>query len=168
MLKDVALPDGLTLRPSTAADAAFMEELFRTTRQHFYSMPLPRPHVDLLLAQQYQLQQASYAGQWPAAYTLLIERAGKGIGKIMLDESGVGVHIIDFVLEPGARGKGYGTAVLQALQAAAGERPIELSVDRQNLPARKLYQAHGFRVDAASDTHESMSWSPCRATVSGA
>lgn len=168
MLIDAALPDGLTLRPATAADGLFMEELFRSTREQFYEMPLPRQHIDLLLAQQYRLQQASYAGQWPGAYTLLIERAGRGIGKITLDESAARVHIIDFVLEPGMRCKGYGTAILEALQAAAGERRIGLSVDRQNLAAKRLYLGLGFAVEAATTTHESMGWSPSRLRVSRA
>lgn len=167
MLKDIALSHDLTLRPSTAADEAFMEELFRSTREQFYSMPLPRSQVDLLLAQQYRLQQASYVRLWPGAYTLIIERAGHGIGKIMLDESATQVHIIDFVLETAMRGKGYGTAILLGLQAAAGERRIGLSVDRQNPGARRLYLAHGFRVEAASDTHESMSWAPSGFMASG-
>jgi RimJ/RimL family protein N-acetyltransferase len=163
MLKDAALPDGLTLRPATAADAVFMEELFRSTREHFHSMPMPRQQIDLLLAQQYRLQQASYAGQWPHARSMLIERFGKAIGKIVLDESAAGVHIVDFVLEPGIRGRGYGTAILKALQAAAGARRIALSVDRQNLGARKLYCSLGFRVEAASETHEAMAWLPSHA-----
>lgn len=160
MLKNAALPDGLTLRLSAAADADFMEQLFRSSREHFYSMPMPRQQIDLLLAQQYRLQQASYARQWPDARTLIIERAGKGIGKIVLDESATSVRIVDFVLEAAMRGRGYGTAILKALQAAAGERRIGLSVDRQNPAAKKLYLGLGFRVNAVSDTHEAMVWPP--------
>ncbi len=151
---------GLGFRPAQAADGIFTEELFRSTREHFYSLPMPWEHIDLLLAQQYRLQQASYARQWPDARTMIIERAGQGIGKIVLDESTADMRIIDFVLDPGMRGQGYGTAILQALQAAAGERRIGLSVDRQNLAARKLYLGLGFAVEAVSETHESMSWAP--------
>lgn len=168
MLKDAALSHNLTLRPATAADGVFMEELFRSTREQFYSMPMPRSQVDLLLAQQYRLQQASYVRLWPGAHTLIIERAGRGIGKIMLDENAAQVHIIDFVLESGMRGKGYGTTILRALQAAAGARRIGLSVDRQNPGARKLYCSLGFQVEAASETHESMSWRLSRFEVAPA
>ncbi|HEX5056963.1 MAG TPA: GNAT family N-acetyltransferase [Gammaproteobacteria bacterium] len=151
--------EGLTLRPPRTADAAFMEGLFRSTREHFYySMPAPREHVDLLIAQQYRLQQAHYARQWPAARTLIIERSGMPIGKITLDEGETALHIVDFIIEPAARGQGYGTAMLQALQTTAKARRITLSVDRQNLPAKRLYLALGFRVDAVSETHEAMSW----------
>lgn len=160
MLKDIVLHDGLTLRSTTPADSGFMEELFHSTREHFHSMPVPRQQIDLLLAQQYRLQQASYARQWPDARNMIIERSGKAIGKIMLDEGGAVVHIIDFVLEPAARGKGCGTSILRAIQASAAQRglAIKLSVDRQNSSAKRLYLGLGFRVDAISDTHEAMVW----------
>jgi ribosomal protein S18 acetylase RimI-like enzyme len=158
--REITLSHGLELRPAQAADGAFMEELFRSAREYFYAMPISRQHIDLLVVQQYQLQQASYARQWPAARTMIIERSGQAIGKIMLDESATVVHIIDFVLEPGMRGKGYGTAILQTVQAAAGKRRMKLSVDRQNLRAKKFYLGFGFQVNAISDTHESMIWTP--------
>jgi ribosomal protein S18 acetylase RimI-like enzyme len=159
MLKDISLAGGLVLRGAQAEDAAVMEQLFRSTRDYFHAMPIPPQYVDLLLAQQYQVLQASYARQWPRARTLIVELAGAAIGKLMLDEEAATVHIIDFILEPGLRGKGYGTAVLQALQAAAGDRRIGLSVDRQNPAAKRLYLGLGFQVEGASETHESMSWS---------
>jgi ribosomal protein S18 acetylase RimI-like enzyme len=167
MLKDFALPDGLILRAATVADGVLMEALFRCTREHFYAMPMPRQQIDLLLAQQYQLQQASYARQWPGAYPLIIERMGKGIGKIVLDENETAVHIVDLVIAPEMRGKGYGTTLLQALQAAAGERRIALSVDRQNPAAKKLYRNLGFQVETVSETHEAMSWAPSTEGISG-
>jgi ribosomal protein S18 acetylase RimI-like enzyme len=169
MLKDTALPNGLTLRPAAAADGIFMEELFRSTRAHFYAMPMPRQHIDLLVAQQYRLQQASYAQQWPAACNTIIEWSEKRVGKIVLDEGATCVHIVDFVIEPGMRRKGCGTSVLRAIQESAARRrlAVKLSVDRQNPLAKKFYLGLGFRVDASSDTHESMSWAPSTAGVSG-
>jgi RimJ/RimL family protein N-acetyltransferase len=158
--RKITLADGLGLRSAQAVDGAYMEELFRSARGYLYAMPMPRQHIDLLVAQQYQLQQAAYARQWPAAQTMIIERLGQAIGKIVLDESTTVVHIIDFVLESGMRGKGYGTAIVQTVQATAGKRRLRLSVDRQNLPAKKFYLGLGFQVDAISDTHESMIWWP--------
>jgi GNAT superfamily N-acetyltransferase len=51
-----------------------------------------------------------------------------------------------------ARGRGIGSALLDALVALArvqGHRAISLSVDRHN-PARRLYERKGFREAAAS------------------
>jgi hypothetical protein len=85
MLKDISLAGGLVLRGAQAEDAAVMEQLFRSTRDYFHAMPIPPQYVDLLLAQQYQLQQASYARQLPRARTLIVEQAGAAIGTLMLD-----------------------------------------------------------------------------------
>jgi RimJ/RimL family protein N-acetyltransferase len=166
-LRAMNLADGLGLRSARAADGAFMEELFRSTRGHLYALPILRQQIDHLVAQQYQLQQTSYAGRWPDAQTMIIECSGQAIGKITLDEDETALHIVDFIVAPAMRGKGYGTAVLKALQTAAGRRRISLSVDRQNSVARKLYLHLGFQVESASETHESMSWAPSTVAVSG-
>lgn len=156
------LPDAFALRMTQDKDQPFLEELFRATREFLYLMPLPRPQIDVLVNQQYRLQQDAYAGRFPNAYTLIIELSGRPIGKITLDERKTALHIIDIALKPAMRSKGYGTQILLAVQAAARQRriPVELSVDRQNLPAKKLYLGLGFQVTGASDTHESMVWSP--------
>ena len=52
-----------------------------------------------------------------------------------------------------ARGKGIGSALLDALLTLAreqGHRAVSLSVDRQN-PARRLYERKGFRDAGISD-----------------
>lgn len=167
MLNDIFLKDGLALRKATQRDRAFMQQLFNSTREHLRLLPLTGPQIEILFEQQYRLQQTHYANQWPNAHTLIIQQSDKTIGKIMLDENETALHIIDIALEPAMRGKGYGTALLRAIQAAAQKRglPVKLSVDRQNRQAKKLYLALGFQVTGTSDTHESMNWPP---PVSGA
>lgn len=164
MLNGILLPAGLALRPARVDDRAFMERLFRSTREHFYSIAAPGQPIDALIAQQYRLQQAAYARQWPAARAWIIQRPGEAIGQITLNESETALHIIDFVIEPGMRGKGCGTSVLNAVLARAGEKrvPVKLSVDRQNPAAGRLYSRLGFQVTATSDTHQSMVWTPAR------
>lgn len=166
MLKGLCHAEGLELRSAHPQDHALLEALFRSARDYLYRLPLPREHVELLISQQYQLQQASYAQQWPAARTFVVERMGVAIGKLMLDEGDSTVHIIDLVLDPAMRGQGYGTTLVRAVQSAAGERRVGLSVDRQNAAAKKLYARLGFRVDAVSDSHESMSWAAARPHLS--
>lgn len=162
MLNDISLCGELNLRKAKKRDHAFMQQLFNSTREHLRLLPLPGLPIETLFEQQYQLQQTYYAGQWPNARTLIIQQSDRAIGKIMLDENKTTLHIIDIALEPAMRGKGYGTAILHALQTAAEKRglSIRLSVDRQNLPAKKLYYRLGFQVTGVSGTHESMSWSP--------
>ncbi|WP_346838997.1 N-acetyltransferase [Microbulbifer sp. SAOS-129_SWC] len=160
MLSALALPSELDLRPATGSDQKFRQRLFASTRQHLQQLPLPDTQIELLLEQQYRLQQVHYAQQWPAAQTQVILQSGREIGAVTVDEGACGLHIIDIALEPPARGQGYGTSVLRALQASAEKEglTISLSVDRQNLKAQKLYRALGFRVNGTSTTHNSMLW----------
>ncbi|MEX1033824.1 MAG: GNAT family N-acetyltransferase [Cellvibrionaceae bacterium] len=162
LLTHVELPGGLWLRPLQPADEALAKELFRSTREHFYQPTIPRHIIDTLMNQQYQLQQTAYARQWPRACTLIVQQSTDAIGKIIADETKTTLHLIDFALTPAVRRKGHGTSILRALQTYAQKRRLQvrLSVDHQNLPAKKLYRALGFQVSGTNDTHEAMIWSP--------
>ncbi|HEV2073070.1 MAG TPA: GNAT family N-acetyltransferase [Thermomicrobiales bacterium] len=77
-----------------------------------------------------------------AAWYRLFSADAKGYGFVAPDipELSIGVS-------PAARGRGVGSALLNALLATAhdeGQRGVSLSVDRQ-MSARRLYERHGFR-----------------------
>ncbi|MGI2111935.1 hypothetical protein ACRN9C_21495 [Shewanella frigidimarina] len=55
----------LSVRPASDDDVFIMAELFYATRSDFYQLGLPQAAVDLILQQQYQLQQMSYKSQFP-------------------------------------------------------------------------------------------------------
>ena len=60
---------------------------------------------------------------------------------------------------PSARGKGIGSALLEALLARAreaGHEAISLSVDRNNAGAIRLYEQHGFQRVAETDDSVTM------------
>jgi RimJ/RimL family protein N-acetyltransferase len=164
VLNGISLPAGLALRPARADDRPFLERLFRSTREQFYAIAAPGEAIDALIAQQYRLQQAAYARQWPDARTWIIQRPDGAIGQITLNENETALHIVDFVIEPGMRDLGYGTAVLNAVLTRAADRrvPVELSVDRKNPAAARLYRRLGFRVTGTSDTHQAMIRTPPR------
>jgi ribosomal protein S18 acetylase RimI-like enzyme len=77
------------------------------------------------------------------------ERPGYGFVDVTTPELAIAVV-------PSARGKGAGTALLDALLAQAraeGHAAVSLSVDAQNGPAIGLYERHGFqRVSASGDS----------------
>lgn len=163
MFTDIVLPAGLELRPAQTEDEPFQEQLFRSTRKHLTQILLDKQVVDTLIQQQFQLQQAYYRKQWPNANTLVVYFSNKPVGKIILDKSETHLHVIDIVIEEAMRGQGLGTSLLRALQVIAAKQSfsITLSVDRENLAAKKLYLALGFGVVSQSDTHEFMVWSSC-------
>lgn len=157
-----ALPAHIALRPALPDDERFVAALFRDTRAFLYTAGLPECVADALVAQQRRLQAAAYAERWPAGKVLMIETGLQPVGKLMLDVDDGAVHLIDLALMSSARGHGYGSAILRALQSAVEcwGRVLTLSVDRQNLRAKNLYRKLGFQVGSLSETHESMAWQP--------
>lgn len=162
MFDEISFPNGFGLRLASGSDQPFMEDLFRSAREYFYLMPLSKQQVELLLKQQFVLQQSSYRTNFPHAVTFVIEFNGADVGKIMLNKTAGVVHLIDIILASKIRSKGYGSQILCAIKAFAEKKnyQVKLSVDQQNRRARKLYLALGFCVIASSDTHDTLIWSP--------
>jgi RimJ/RimL family protein N-acetyltransferase len=160
MLGNILLPDEFTLRVAKTEDQAFSEALFCSTREYLYLMPIPKPQVDLLLKQQFVLQQSSYAQRFPNAVNFVVEFNDEPIGKITLNQSKHELHIVDIVLAQKVRNKGYGTTILSAIQLLTKKRKtqLKLAVDQQNIRAKKLYLALGFKITESSDTHDTMIW----------
>jgi RimJ/RimL family protein N-acetyltransferase len=160
LLDNIFLPDEFTLRVATTADQGFSEALFCSTREYLYLMPIPKPQVDLLLKQQFVLQQSSYAQSFPNAVNLIVEFNAEPIGKITLNRSKHELHIVDMVLAQKVRNQGYGSTILSAIQLLTKKQNarLKLAVDQQNIRAKKLYLALGFKVTESSYTHDTMIW----------
>ena len=83
-----------------------------------------------------------------AAWYRLFPAEDPGWGFVAPDVPEIGIGVA-----PTARGKGVGSALLDALLKLArehGYRAVSLSVDRQN-PAQRLYQRKGFRDAGVSN-----------------
>ncbi len=160
MFNEISLPFGLHLRELQPQDQTFVESLFFSTREYFYQMPMAKSQVDLLIRQQFILQQASYVKAFPAAKTLVIQLFSESVGKLMLNNSSDSLHIIDIAFMPSARGRGYGTAILRSLKNRANQLglPVRLAVDQQNSRAKKLYLSLGFTLIESSSTHDTLLW----------
>lgn len=160
MFSKMSLPLGLHLREMQPQDHIFIETLFSSSREHLYQMPMAKSQVDLLIKQQFILQQTSYANAFPAAQTLIIQLFSEPVGKIILNNSPDSLHIIDIAFIDSMRGKGYGTAILRALKNMANKLdfPIRLAVEQQNIRAKKLYLSLGFALIESSSTHDTLLW----------
>ena len=87
-----------------------------------------------------------------AAWYRLFTADDPGWGFVAPDVPEISIGVV-----AAARGKGVGSALLDALLALArqqGHRAISLSVDRQN-PARRLYERKGFRDAGVSEPTDS-------------
>lgn len=152
-----------TLRPARLDDIPFLRQLYHSFRENeFAQMPWSLQDKQAFLDQQFNFQHRYYIATFPQANFLIIEKNGISIGRLYMNFSADIWHIIDIGFLPEWRSLGLGIATMKAIQAAApaGKSPaIALQVDRNNRRAYELYQALGFKVVDATDTHIGMEWS---------
>lgn len=157
-----ALPDNLTIRAARSEDQGFMASLYRTTRDDLRRLDADREFVESLIDMQQQAQVVGYGEQFPNAHYFIVERLGERIGRIVVDFGQSEVRLVDIAFLPGARGQGYGTQVIRALQRAATQvhTPLALVVHRDDPRARRLYGALGFVVAETHPMADKMVWTP--------
>ena len=107
-----------------------------------------------------EIERLCFAEPWSQqALALLLQNANLGV--VALDEQGNPIgygglltvldegQITNIAVHPNFRGMGVGKAILEKLifeSASRGIREISLEVRQSNLPARALYQSHGFEI----------------------
>jgi ribosomal protein S18 acetylase RimI-like enzyme len=163
MLGRADLPNGVSLRPAEAGDAAFERRLYEARRWDLWLIDGEDDFIRTLIEQQYRAQAASYQAHFPNAMAFVIEKTGTPCGRLLLDFS-QDVYVVDLALLPEAQGKAIGKTVLQALQrvAEAIPAPVSLSTQAINAPALAFYRRLGF-VPSGHDmgpAHVALEWRP--------
>lgn len=156
----LSLPAPLRLRAADDGDQAFLDALYRSTRDDLATMPVAPAMLVQLMTMQQQAQAQGLRHLYPDAAYYLLEHDGVAIGRLVLDTAPERIHLLDLSLMPAARGQGSASAVLRALQALAAGRgqPLALSVSRSNPGARRLYARLGFASTGIDAVQESMQW----------
>ncbi len=156
------LPAGLNLRPMNASDNAFIESLYRSTRDDLRMLDAEEDFIEEFIDQQRRAQTQGYGDMFPNALYFIVEYHSERIGRVVLDFGQNEIRVMDIALIPVARGKGYGGQVLQAVQAVAGKvmTPVTLSVRFDHLRAKLLYARLGFVLEEAQIPFERMVWYP--------
>ena len=160
---EVPWPAGvLTLRPERDEDREFRYRLFCASRQPEFARMLPPPVYQHVMAHQFQAQTVSYRMQFPQARFDIVELEGRPIGRIVIDRPGDMLHIVDQAIVPELRGRGIGTAIMQALmeQARAANLPVRLEVASENDPSAQLYLRLGFVAIEQAPDYIQMEWHP--------
>lgn len=154
-----ALPEGISLRPATPADAPFLRALYEASEPLFATLPLTGPARAQLLDLQLRARDASETAHHPAADHAIVTRDGAPVGRLVVDRSGEALHVLDLALLPTERGHGLGSALLRAVQAEALTRggPVTLWAALAN-PARALYARLGFVETAPAGAHVHLRW----------
>jgi len=151
------------IRELTSDDLPFLREMLYAALAWRPSPELP-PFETVIDHPQLAIFHAGWGREGDAG--LVAEEGDRRIGAVWWRFFTDAVHGEGFVDEatpelaiavvPSARGKGIGSALLDALLARAradGYPSISLSVDRNNARAIELYERHGFaRVDEDADS----------------
>lgn len=138
---------GLSFRPMTGEDLPFLAGLYASTRTgELVQVPWSAAQKAMFLQSQFEAQHAHYQAHYPTAQWWVICRDGTAVGRLYLDHWPHEHRLIDLALLPAQRGRGYGTAVLRDLIAAAARagKPLSIHVEADN-PAMLLYRRLGFR-----------------------
>jgi ribosomal protein S18 acetylase RimI-like enzyme len=134
------------LRPATAKDDAFIESLYRSTREDELKLTnWPEQQKKAFIIMQLMAQLADYKKNYPNAVQQLIIFKKQNAGRLYTAEDDAAIHILDIALLPVFRNKGIGTYLLQELikRSNTYRKMISLQVYKDN-PALHLYQRLGF------------------------
>lgn len=154
----------VALRAVKPGDDAFLLRLYGTTRTEVSEFGWDEAERQAFIAMQFNAQTRSYAMQHPKAEHSVVTYSGQDAGRLIVDRAPTSLLLTDIAVLPEFRGKGIATTIIQRLQEEAGRtgRDIELTVDKMNPNAFRLYQKLGFNVTAETEIHLAMKWSPAK------
>jgi ribosomal protein S18 acetylase RimI-like enzyme len=147
-------------RPVGPGDDALLREVFAVGRRAgLLAAGLGEREVGLLVEMQYRAQDAQYRAAFPEAEHAVVEVDDTPVGRLVVDRRLGEMRIVDVGFVAECRGRGFGTRLLESLQAEAARtgRLLGLRVARDN-PARRLYARLGFREAAADEMYVEMVW----------
>jgi ribosomal protein S18 acetylase RimI-like enzyme len=152
----------LAARPAAPGDNDFLAQLYASTRADLLHIPVPRDVVDTIIRHQQQLQGQGYAASFPDARYLVLEHLGAPVGRLVLNDGGGELRVVDISIIPRERRRGHARAVLRSLQERARARSaaVTLRVRTDNPHARALYVSLGFVAVSSDEVSEQMRWTP--------
>lgn len=151
----MSLPSRVTLRPVATEDEPFLLRVYASTRaEELELFPWSEEQKEEFVCSQHRAQQAHYDSHHPDASFQVVLLDGSPAGRLYVQRTEDGIHLIDMALLPEHRGTGIGAALLEDLIAEADERGVKLSahVERHNR-ALSLYGRLGFRQIADREVY---------------
>jgi GNAT superfamily N-acetyltransferase len=140
-------PQGITLRPISADDMAFLYRVYAGTRAEELAVTdWSAAQKEAFLILQFEAQHRYYQEHYTGAAFQVILHDGQPIGRLYLAQWADELRIVDIALLAEHRGRSIGSAVLKAI-LDEGRRltlPVRVHVERFN-PALRLYTRLGFR-----------------------
>jgi ribosomal protein S18 acetylase RimI-like enzyme len=153
----------LRIRPVQAGDAAFLLDLYASTREEELNLTgWDVPTRAAFVQMQFRAQHTHYSTHYPNAQHDIVELDGEAIGRIYIDRTEPDIILMDIALLPAFRDRGFGSKILQALldEASAARRAVTLHVEANNPRAHALYKRFGFVDISSSGMHTLMRRDP--------
>jgi GNAT superfamily N-acetyltransferase len=151
---------GVSLRPITASDEAFLRRLYASTRAaEMAVVPWSEEQKDAFLRMQFDAQHRFYRSRYGRARFDVIEKDGEPIGRLYVDRGENEIRIVDVALLPEHRGRGIGSARMREIldEARTEGKRVVIHVEREN-PAHRWYVRLGFRVVEDLGIYFRMEW----------
>jgi ribosomal protein S18 acetylase RimI-like enzyme len=153
---------GITLRPITAEDMAFLYRVYASTREEeLAQVNWDAQQKEAFLRMQFDAQHKHYKESYPKASYHIVLHDGVAIGRLYVDRNENDINIIDIALLPEFKGKGIGKKLLKDVEdeAVKAGKPIRIYVEKFNR-ALRLYQRLGYGVTGDSGVYLEMMWVP--------
>lgn len=150
----------LTLRPERPADEPMLLELFAGARHEELALTgWDEATRAWFIQSQFQAQRSAYRTMFPGGDFAILELESAPAGRVVVNQTPQEIRLVDIVIAPGLRNRGFGSAVLCELMAegARQKKPVRLHV-LQNNRAATLYRRLGFRPIGAEGVYEEMEW----------
>lgn len=144
-MSDLAV-SAVAVRPETAADEAFLRDLYASTRdEELAVVGWTEQQRRAFCDSQFTLQRAALGTEFPDADSGIVLVDRQPAGRLLIDRTGDAIQVVDIALLPEHRGRGVGTSLLQVVldEAMRENRSVSLHVLLTNR-ARRLYERLGF------------------------
>jgi ribosomal protein S18 acetylase RimI-like enzyme len=149
--------------PVRPEDEPFLCTVYADTRRaEVAAWGWPSAQQDGFLQMQFQFQRRSYAMQFPNADHRIIWHEGEPVGQVLVDRTPDAIRLVDITILAAFRGRGMGSDLIRSLQAEAlqVEKPLHLTVRKENPGARRLYERLGFTTVAETELDSALQWFP--------
>lgn len=153
----------LVLRPTTAADGAFLLSVYDSTRaDELGQAEWQEGQKELFLKWQFDLQRREYDARFPDAEYNVILIDDRPAGRIWIGRDSEQIRLLDIALLPEFQNRGAGTLLLRRLieEARQAGKPLRHMVFVLNNEAHRFYERLGFVVIEEFGAYKHMEWKP--------
>ena len=145
--------DNLELRIIGDADAAFLFEVYASTRAgELANIGWSDAQKDAFLRMQFEAQRSDYWSNYDTSRFRIVVCDGADAGRLYVERRGDELRVIDIALLPPFRNRRIGSRLLAALFDEADDAALDVRIHVEfNNPAQRLYSRSGFAFVGDAD-----------------